>query len=57
MVSKIEKNVNFEKSGIDNFVGRRKNRWKNAALAPKKREKIRSPLIQRSVVLALKVSY
>jgi len=24
MVSKIAKNVNFEKSGIDDFVGRRK---------------------------------
>ena len=32
MVPKIAKNVNFEKSGIDDFVGRRKNWLKNAAL-------------------------
>ena len=33
MVSKIAKNVNFEKSGIDDFVGRRKKGPKNPALS------------------------
>jgi len=56
MVSKIAKNLNFEKSGIDDYVGRRKNWLKNAALPSQKRENFRSPFIQRSVILALKVS-
>ena len=34
MVSKIAKSFNFKKSAIDDFVGRRKNQRKNAALAP-----------------------
>ena len=33
MVSKIAKNVNVEKGGIDDFAGRRKNRQQSAALA------------------------
>ena len=34
IVSKIAKISHFEKSGIGDFVGRRKNRQKNAALVP-----------------------
>ena len=33
IVSKIAKIFHFEKSGIGDFAGRRKNRRKNAALA------------------------